>query len=176
MIRQRDEVNVGRHILGVLVENRTGALARIAGLFAGRGFNIASLSVAETLDPSISRMTIVTEGDLATLEQVVKQLNRVIDVIKVLDYTQTDEPHLERELMLLKVALRPEILQVCETFRAKVVDLSHESCTIEVTGHRDKLEAIISLLKPIGIQEVVRTGKLAISRGPRTLDSASHGE
>jgi acetolactate synthase-1/3 small subunit len=162
-----------KHTLGVLVENKFGVLARIAGLFSGRGFNIDSLSVAETLDPTVSRMTIVTRGDEKILEQITKQLNRLVDVIKVIDYTGSDEKYVDREMVLVKVKADPEhraeVLRICDIFRGNVVDVSPKTYTIEVTGDENKIEALLDLLKPIGIQEVVRTGKVAIARGPKTL-------
>ncbi len=155
-----------RHTLSVLVENKPGVLARVAGLFSGRGFNISSLTVGETEDPTTSRMTIVVTGDDAILEQVSKQLNKLIDVIKV--YDLTDEVHLERELALVKVQAelvqRSEILQLAEIFRAKIVDVSDKSYTLEITGTDDKVNAFIDLLRPFGIRELIRTGTVAIAR------------
>ena len=156
-----------RHIFSVLVENQFGVLARVAGLFSGRGFNIDSLTVAETDDPEVSRMTIVTHGDEGIIEQIYKQLNRLIDVIKVTDLTT--ENHVERELALIKVHAEPqrrgEILQIVEIFRARTVDVSPRSLTIEVTGDENKLRAAIDMLAPYGLRELVRTGKVAIMRG-----------
>lgn len=155
-----------RHIFSVLVENRFGVLARVAGLFSGRGFNIDSLTVGETDDPAISHMTIVTHGDARIIEQIYKQLNKLIDVIKVSDLTT--ENHVERELMLVKVKAEPqrrgEILQIVEIFRARTVDVSATTLTIELTGDEDKLSAAIDMLRPYGIHELVRTGKIAIMR------------
>lgn len=155
-----------RHTLSVLVENKPGVLARVAGLFSGRGFNISSLTVGETEDPTTSRMTIVVTGDDAILEQVSKQLNKLIDVIKV--YDLTGEVHLERELALIKVQAemqqRSEILQLAEIFRAKIVDVSDKSYTLEITGTDDKVNAFIDLLRPFGIRELIRTGTVAIAR------------
>lgn len=155
-----------RHTLSVLVENKPGVLARVAGLFSGRGFNISSLTVGETEDPTTSRMTIVVTGDDAILEQVSKQLNKLIDVIKV--YDLTGEVHLERELALVKVQAemqqRSEILQLAEIFRAKIVDVSDKSYTLEITGTDDKVNAFIDLLRPFGIRELIRTGTVAIAR------------
>jgi len=159
------------HTIAVLVENKFGVLARIAGLFSGRGFNIDSLSVGETLDPTISRMTIVTKGDAAIIEQVIKQLHKLIDVIKVIDLTGKD--YVDRELVLLKVnaepAVRAEVLRIADIFRAKVVDVTPTTYTLEATGEQKKIEAIIELLKPYGIQELVRTGKVAIARGSKAI-------
>ncbi len=155
-----------KHTISVLVENRFGVLARISGLFSGRGFNIDSLSVGETEDPSISRITIVTHGDDVILEQIMKQLNKLIDVIKVNDLTQDE--FIDRELALIKVhsdgGARSEIMQVVDIFRGKIVDVSPHSLTIEVTGTEDKVRGIMELLSEFGIKEVVRSGKIAISR------------
>lgn len=159
-----------RHILAVLVENKPGVLVRVAGLFARRGFNIESLAVGKTLDPAISRMTIEVDADDKTLEQVVKQLNKLVNVLKISNLTQ--EPSVNRELVLIKVkadtGTRAEIQQIVETFRAKIVDVSLQSLIIEITGNEDKLEAILLLLSHFGILEVVRTGKIALLRGSKT--------
>jgi acetolactate synthase-1/3 small subunit len=159
-----------KHTISVLVENKFGVLSRVAGLFSARGYNIESLSVGETLDPSVSRMTIVVTGDEFVIEQVMKQLHKLIDVIKVNDLT--DDSHVERELVLIRVNAEPqhraEILRSADIFRAKVVDVTPVSFVLEATGDEGKLEALIELLRPMGIQEVVRTGKVAISRGPKT--------
>jgi acetolactate synthase-1/3 small subunit len=159
-----------KHTVSILVENKFGVLSRVAGLFSARGYNIESLSVGETLDPSVSRMTIVVSGDEFVIEQVMKQLHKLIDVIKVNDLT--DDSHVERELVLIRVNAEPqhraEILRVGDIFRAKVVDVTPVSFVLEATGDEGKLEALIELLRPMGIQEVVRTGKVAISRGPKT--------
>ncbi len=155
-----------RHILSVLVENKPGVLSRISGLFSGRGFNISSLTVGETEDPSVSRMTIVVTGDDAILEQVSKQLNKVVDTIKVYDLTR--EAHLERELALIKVQPegkeRSEIVQLAEIFRAKIVDVSEKTYTFEITGANDKVNAFIELCWPFNIKELIRTGAVAIAR------------
>lgn len=160
-----------RHTISVLVENEFGVLARVAGLFSGRGFNIQSLSVAETLDPTVSRITLVTHGDDQVLEQVEKQLNKLINVIKVTDFMATE--HVERELVLIKVAAdektRGELMSIVDIFRAKIIDVSRRSCIIEMTGSDEKVNALIELLKPIGIKEIVRTGKVAMFRGARLL-------
>lgn len=160
-----------KHTISVLVENRFGVLARVASLFSGRGFNIESLCVAETIDPTISRMTIVTSGDPQIIEQIIKQLRKLIDVIKVVDLTEYD--YIERELVLIKVKAvgpeRAEILRIVEIFRGKVVDVTSETYTLEITGDEDKIKAIIELLKPFGIKEIVRTGKIAITRGSQPL-------
>jgi len=158
------------HTISVLVENKFGVLSRVAGLFSARGYNIESLSVGETLDPTVSRMTLVVGGDEFVIEQVMKQLHKLIDVIKVNDLT--DESHVERELMLIRVNAEPqhreEILRTADIFRAKVVDVTQVSFVLEATGDEGKLEALIELLRPMGIQEIVRTGKVAISRGAKT--------
>ncbi|HID94874.1 MAG TPA: acetolactate synthase small subunit [Candidatus Latescibacteria bacterium] len=155
-----------KHTISVLVENRFGVLARISGLFSSRAFNIDSLSVGETEDPTVSRMTIVVGGDERVLEQVTKQLNRLIDVIKVSDLT--GENFVERELLLIKVAatpsIRSEIMQIVDIFRAKIVDISPTTLTIEATGGEQKIDAIIGMLRPFGIKEIARTGKVAMPR------------
>jgi len=159
-----------KHTIAVLVENKFGVLSRVAGLFSARGYNIESLSVGETLDPSVSRMTLVVSGDEFVIEQVMKQLHKLIDVIKVNDLT--DDSHVERELVLVRVNAEPqhraEILRVGDIFRAKVVDVTPVSYVLEATGDEGKIDAMLELLRPMGIQEVVRTGKVAISRGPKT--------
>ncbi len=160
-----------RHTISVLVENKFGVLSRIAGLFSGRGFNIESLSVAESLDPNVSRMTIITRGDDRVLEQVTKQLNKLVDVIKVIDHSE--EKFVDRELALIKVnaelQLRDEILRITEIFRGKVVDVSPKTYTVEVTGDEEKVDAFIEMLKPLGIKEIARTGRIAMSRGSKAL-------
>jgi len=158
-----------KHTIAVLVENKFGVLSRVAGLFSARGYNIESLSVGETLDPSVSRMTLVVRGDAFVIEQVMKQLHKLIDVIKVIDLSA--EIHVEREMLLIRVnaepAARAEILRIADIFRAKVVDVTATSYTLEVTGEETKIAAILDLLRPFGIQEVVRTGKVAIARSPK---------
>ena len=159
-----------KHTIAVMVENKFGVLSRVAGLFSARGYNIESLSVGETLDPTVSRMTLVVKGDAFVIEQVIKQLHKLIDVIKVTDLSE--ENHVEREMLLIKVnaepAARAEILRIGDIFRAKVVDVTPGTYTLEATGEESKIEAIIELLRPFGIQELVRTGKVAIARGPKT--------
>jgi len=159
-----------KHTISVLVNNRPGVLARTASLFARRGFNIDSLAVSTTQDPDISRMTIVVEGPDAVLEQISKQLYKLLDVIKVLDHQ--DEAVVTRELALVKVnadaASRPEIMQTVAIFRANIVDISETTFTVECTGNADKIDAIISLLRKHGIKEMMRTGRIVLSRGPRT--------
>jgi acetolactate synthase I/III small subunit len=160
-----------RHIISVLVENEFGVLGRVAGLFSGRGYNIEGLSVAETLDPSVSRITLVTSGDDQVLAQIEKQLNKLICVIKVTDFTETE--HVERELVLIKVTAdektRGELANIVDIFRAKIIDVSRRSYIVEITGSEDKVSAFIELLKPLGIKEIVRTGKVAMFRGARLL-------
>lgn len=158
-----------RHTISVLVDNEFGVLSRVAGLFSGRGFNIESLCVAETLDPKVSRMTIVTTGDDQVIEQITKHLNKLINVIKVHDLT--GEEFLDRELALIKVNAsdedRAEILSIVDIFRGKIVDVSPKTYTIEVTGDDEKIKAIMELLKPFGIKEIARTGKIAMARSPK---------
>jgi acetolactate synthase I/III small subunit len=153
-----------------LVENRPGVLARVSGLFSRRGFNIESLAVSITEDPTVSRMTIVVGGDEKSLEQIEKQLNKVVEVIKVFDYSNT--PSVDRELALIKVTAGPdkraEIMQISDIFRGKIIDVSDRTLTIEVTGTVEKVDAFQSLLAPYGIKELVRTGKIALTRGART--------
>jgi acetolactate synthase-1/3 small subunit len=157
-----------RHTISVLVDNRPGVLSRIAGLFSGRGFNIESLSVNETLDPTMSQMTIVTRGDDRILEQINKQLNKLIDIIKVVDYESSGVDFIERELALIKVNVdehkRSEVLSIIDIFRCKVVDVSRTHYTVEVTGDENKIQAIIDLFRPLGIKELVRSGKAAMLR------------
>jgi|SRR6185295_3683098 len=156
------------HIISVLVENKFGVLSRVAGLFSGRGFNIESLSVAPSLDPTVSMMTIVTSGDDRIIEQIVKQLNKLIDVIKVVDLNEME--FVSRETALIKVHTRPEdraeALRITDIFRASVIDSTPTTYTLEVTGDSKKIEAIINLLQPLGIKELVRTGRVAIAREP----------
>jgi acetolactate synthase-1/3 small subunit len=158
-----------RHTISVLVENHPGVLARIAGLFSGRGFNIESLSVGETEDPTASRMTVVVRGDDVILEQITKQLNKIVDVIKVSDITK--EKFIERELVLIKVHTegksRSEILQIVDIFRARIVDVAPKTVTIEATGTEDKIQALVSMLKPFGIREMARTGSVALTRATK---------
>jgi acetolactate synthase-1/3 small subunit len=159
--------------ISVMVENKFGVLARISTLFAARGFNIDSLAVGETEDPSVSRMTIVVSGNEAVLEQVEKQLNKLIDVIKVTSFL--DEGHLERDLALIKVKVdkssRSEIFQIVDIFRAKIVDVGADSLVIEVTGDEAKITALESLLRPFGIKEMVRTGIIAMGRGAKKKEN-----
>lgn len=156
-----------RHTLSLLVRNEFGVLVRVAGLFSARGFNIESLNVAPTLDPMVSRMTIVTSGDEKIIEQILKQTNKLITTIKVVDMNERE--HVEREMLLIKVkateAHRGEVLRIAEIFRGKVIDVTPTTYTVEITGSKDKVDAAIELLKPFGIKEVVRTGVTAIARG-----------
>ncbi len=156
----------GKHLFSILVDNQPGVLSRIVGLFSGRGYNIESLCVAETLDPQVSRITMVTIGDDQIIEQIKKQLFKLINVIKVNDLTGSN--CIQRELVLIKVMAKPEhraeILRIVDIFRAKVVDVGPEHYTIEITGNEDKLLAIQNLLKPMGIKEIVRTGNIALLR------------
>lgn len=158
-----------RHILAVLVENNSGVLTRVAGLFARRGYNIESLTVGPTENPEISRMTIVVEGDVEVIEQVTKQLNKLIDVIKISDVTE--DPFVDRELVLIKVtaepAARAEIMQIVDIFRARIVDIGRNTLIIEVTGDEGKVTALEQSLRPFGIKELVRTGKIAMLRGQK---------
>ncbi len=163
-----------RHTISLLVENKFGVLARISGLFSARGYNIDSLSVGTTEDPNVSRMTIVVKGDNQVLEQVEKQLNKLIDVIKVADYQET--PHLERNLALIKVAAdkatRSELIQICDIFRAKIVDVAVDSIIVEMTGDEEKIEALLRMLRPFGIKEMCRTGIVAMARGAKGISVA----
>ncbi len=156
-----------KHTISILVKNEFGVLSRVSGLFSARGFNIESLTVAETLDPALSRMTIISSGNDQIIEQILKQLNKLIDVIKVSDLTGKD--FVDRELALIKVTAeertRAEALRIVDIFRSKVVDVTPKSYTIEVTGTEEKIQAIINLLRPMGIREIIRTGKVAIPRG-----------
>ena len=155
-----------KHIISALVENHSGVLARVSGLISGRGFNIDSLAVGETQDPDVSRMTIVTTGDDRVVEQIIKQLGKLIDVIKVVDISEDEI--IDRELVLAKVSATPstrnDIMQIVNTFRGKIVDVNPKSLTIEVTGSESKIDAMLELLLPFGMLEVVRTGLVAISR------------
>jgi acetolactate synthase-1/3 small subunit len=155
-----------RHTISVLVENKFGVLTRIAGLFSGRGYNIDTLNVGPTHDPNTSRMTIVTRGDDATLEQIVKQLNKLVDVLEVQDFREHE--YVDRELILLKVGVdsttRAEVMQITDIFRAKIVDVQPKSLTIEITGDESKVEKFIDLMRTFGIIELTRTGKITLPR------------
>jgi acetolactate synthase-1/3 small subunit len=160
-----------RHIISVLLENEPGALSRVVGLFSARGYNIETLTVAPTEDRSLSRMTIVTSGSDDVIEQITKHLNRLIDVVKVVDLIET--PYIERELMLIKVRAvgkeREEMKRMADIFRGRVIDVTDKSYTIELTGHGVKLDAFIDALDSAAIMETVRTGASGIARGERTL-------
>jgi len=164
--QQRRDNTMQRHTISVLVENKFGVLTRVTGLFSGRGYNIDTLNVGPTEDPSLSRMTIVTRGDDATVEQIVKQLDKLVDSVKVVDYRKGD--YIDRELVLVKVhatsASRGEICQMAELFRAKVVDVQPGSLTIEITGGESKIEKFLGLMKDFGIRELTRTGQVALPR------------
>ncbi|HCT99726.1 MAG TPA: acetolactate synthase small subunit [Methylococcaceae bacterium] len=160
-----------RHIISILIENEAGALSRVAGLFSARGYNIESLTVAPTEDPSLSRMTLVTRGTEEIIEQITKQLNKLIDVVKLIDLAQT--VHIERELMLVKIKasdkIREELRSVVDIFRGKIIDVTPTSYVIEMTGTSDKLDAFITTLDKSSIIEVVRSGATGISRGEKGL-------
>lgn len=164
-----EQTNGERHTIGVLMENQPGVLSRVAGLFSGRGFNIECLTVAETNEPGISRMTLVTTGDQHILEQIIKQLNKLINVLKVIDFRETE--FVDREMVLIKVRAEPEtraeVLRIVDIFRAKVVDIGAHFYTIEVTGDEGKIAAILELLGQIGVAEVARTGKVALPRSKK---------
>jgi len=162
------------HTLSILVENRAGVLSRVTGLFSRRGFNIESLAVGPCEEPGMSRITIVVIGDDAKVEQVMKQLNKLIDIIKVSDLT--DNPRVERELALIKVTAelgtsRAEIMQIAEIFRASIVDVSPKSIVLQVIGDTEKIEALETLLRQFGVKEFVRTGTIGILRGSKTVSS-----
>ncbi len=160
-----------RHTLTVLVENHPGVLTRVAGLFSRRGYNIESLAVGKTESPNVSRMTIVVDGDDQIIEQVTKQLNKLIDVIAILDIT--NEASVDRELVLIKVdadpTVRGEIMQIVDIFRARIVDIGLKTLIIEATGDEGKIDAIEKSLRPFGIRELVRTGKIAMTRGLKSI-------
>ena len=160
-----------QHTITVLVDNKPGVLARVSGLFARRGYNIESLAVSITENPAVSRMTIVVAGDTDTLEQITKQLHKLIDTLKVVDYLDT--PMLERELALIKMSAEPgqraELMQLVEIFRGRVIDVADKTFVIEVTGSGDKIDAFEKQMEPFGVRELVRTGRIAMNRGPRTV-------
>ena len=159
------------HTISVLVEDKPGVLTRVAGLFAARGFNIDSLAVGPTNDDGLSRMTIVVQVDTKPLEQITKQLNKLVNVIKILELAPGDA--VERELMLVKVradgGARARILEICDVFRVRVLDVTHKTLTIEGTGTPEKLEALLELLRDFGIVELSRTGRVALARGDRGI-------
>ncbi|MBK8001003.1 MAG: acetolactate synthase small subunit [Verrucomicrobia bacterium] len=155
-----------RHTISVLVENKFGVLTRVAGLFSGRGYNIDTLNVGPTHDPKMSRMTIVTRGDDATVEQIVKQLNKLVNVLEVQDFR--DAEYVDRELVLVKVKVdsktRAEVMQIADIFRAKIVDVQAQSLTVEITGNESKVEKFLELMNNFGVVAITRTGKVALPR------------
>ena len=164
-----------RHTLSVLVENKPGVLTRIAGMFARRGYNIHSLAVGPTEDERVSRLTLVVGTEAVQLEQIIKQLNKLVHVLKIVELEE--DAAIEREMQLVKVnadpAIRSQIIEIAEVFRAKIVDVDHDSITIEVAGNPSKLEAIVELLQPYGIRELVRSGTIALARGTRAITDGS---
>jgi acetolactate synthase-1/3 small subunit len=160
-----------RHIISILMENEAGALSRVAGLFSARGYNIESLTVAPTEDPSLSRMTLVTRGTDEIIEQITKQLHKLIDVVKLMD--MTDGPHIEREMLLVKLHAegerRAELKRVADIFRGRIIDVTDHTYTVELTGEGAKLDAFLQVLEPGVIIEVVRSGVSGIARGDRSL-------
>ncbi len=159
-----------KHTISVLLQNKPGVLSRVTGLFSGRGFNIESLCVAETLEPGVSCLTVVSHGDDAIVEQITKQLHKLIDVIKVSEIS--DHSYVEREMILIRMKAeshtRAEVLRVIDIFRGKVVDVSAKSYAVEVTGSASKIQAVIDILRPIGIKEIIRTGTIAMARANKT--------
>jgi acetolactate synthase-1/3 small subunit len=155
-----------RHTISVLVENKFGVLTRIAGMFSGRGFNIDTLNVGPTMDPATSRMTIVVRGDDSVLDQVTKQLRKLIDVIEVQDFREDES--VDRELVLMRVNVTPEtraeVMQICDIFRAKIIDVQQRNVSIEITGNDSKISKFIFLMEPFGISDLTRTGKIALAR------------
>lgn len=164
-----------RRTLSVLVENKPGVLTRIAGMFARRGYNIHSLAVGPTEDERVSRLTLVVGTEAVQLEQIIKQLNKLVHVLKIIELDP--DQAVEREMQLVKVGADPvtrsQIIEIAEVFRAKIVDVDHDSITIEVAGNPSKLEAIVELLRPYGIRELVRSGTIALSRGTRSITDGS---
>jgi acetolactate synthase-1/3 small subunit len=161
--------NTRRHTISVWVDNQPGVLSRVTGLFSGRGFNIESLSVAETMDPEVSRVTLVSSGDEQIIEQIIKQLRKLINTVKVVDLSEVD--HVEREMVLVRVKAedrsRPEVLRIADIFRCRVVDVSPNTYTLEITGNREKIQAVLGLLKVHGILDVARSGAIAIQRAKK---------
>ncbi len=155
-----------RHTISILVENKFGVLTRVAGLFSGRGYNIDTLNVGPTQDPDTSRMTVVTRGDDATVEQIIKQLKKLVDVMEVQDFREGE--YVDRELVLVKVKVdsksRAEVMQITDIFRAKIVDVQAATLTVEITGDESKVEKFLSLMTTFGILELTRTGKVALAR------------
>jgi acetolactate synthase-1/3 small subunit len=168
-------VAVTRHTLSVLVENKPGVLARVSSLFSRRGFNIHSLAVGPTENPEVSRMTIVVAVEGLPLEQVTKQLNKLINVLKIVELSPTQA--VQRELLLIKLrsdgSTRPQIVSIVEMFRARIIDITPDAVTVEATGTSDKLEALVKMLEPFGVRELVQSGMVALGRGPRSITSAS---
>lgn len=164
-----------QHTLSVLVENKPGVLTRVAGMFARRNYNIHSLAVGPTEDPRVSRLTVVVGTEAVQLEQIIKQLNKLVNVLKIVELEHGDT--VERELQLVKVSCdattRAQVIELAEVFRAKIVDVDHDSLTIEAAGSPDKLEALLSLLEPHGIREMVRSGRIALARGARSITDGS---
>jgi acetolactate synthase-1/3 small subunit len=162
-----------RHTLSVLVENKSGVLARVSALFSRRGYNIESLAVGPTENPDLSRMTIVADAEAQPLEQITKQLNKLIEVIKIVEL---DTAAVQRELLLVKVraplADRHQVLQTAELFRARVIDVNTDTVTLEATGTPDKLQALLAVLAPLGIKEMAQSGTVALGRGPRSMSGA----
>jgi len=165
-------MNDERHLISVVVQNRAGVLARVVGLFSSRGFNIDSLAVGETEDPDLSRLTMVTRGDQAVVEQIRKQLNRLIDVIKVHEFG-VGADYVERDLLLLRVNAAPgkrgEIMQIVDVFRGKIVDVGAKHLMIQLSGPESKINAMIDLMRPYGIKEMVRSGRIALVRGNKSM-------
>ncbi len=162
-----------KHVISILLENESGALSRVAGLFSARAYNIESLTVAPTDDETLSRMTIVTSGTEEIIEQIMKQLNKLVDVVKLIDLTKSS--HIQRELMLAKVQatgeVRSEVMRLTEIFRGRIVDVTDSTYTVELTGDGEKLDAFLTSLSSITIHEIVRSGAIGISRGEKTLSA-----
>lgn len=167
-----------QHIISALVENKFGAFNRVVTMFSGKGFNVHSISIGETENPEVSRMTIVTEGDDKIIEQVVKQLNRLIDTIKIVDLT--NQPKVQRELALISVFYqkgnRSEIMDICEIFRGNIVDINNKNIMLEITGPPDKIDAAINVLEPYGIKEIARSGNVVLRRGDQLKKAYSEKE
>jgi len=160
-----------KHTVSILVENEFGVLSRVAGMFSGRGFNIDRLSVAETIEPSVSRITLLATGDDSVMEQITKQLHKMVSIIRVVSFVEGE--YVDRELALIKVCFdsrtRSEVTSIASIFRAKIVDVGPEVCIVEITGSDDKIMAMMRLLTPLGIKEIARTGSAALYRGDRLL-------
>jgi acetolactate synthase-1/3 small subunit len=167
-----------QHIISVLCENQFGAFNRIVTMFSGKGFNVRSMSIGETENPEVSRMTIVTEGDDKIIEQVVKQLNRLIDTIKIIDFSK--QAIVQRELALISVFYqkgnRGEIIDICEIFRGNIVDINNKTLMVEVTGPPDKIDAVINVLMPYGIKEIARSGNVVLKRGEQVKKAVTNKE